>query len=464
MADIALISPGVNDAPEGYSVPGAQEIILKSITATYDGTAAAGPFIPTLQILAPNGAVLAACPTSTALVAGASADVSWFPRGSVGTGGGGGGGIQFNTDNEGGYLDITTNNADPDHFGIKLQDEEDNDVLIDTDARLLLNTEQNGNVVMGTAAHGAGGGGSVLIGVQTGQSLSVLDNTDSPIFEVDAPAAVTAFAPLKVDGPTGATAATRFGGGTLSGAPTSGSWLTGDFVSDHSGKMWVCTAGGSPGTWADVGASGGGTITDITSTDSSVTVTGPTGPTADLAVADSPAVGGVTITGTPAVGDVPIASGGTAAVWGVPPSATGVAFDTNNVGGYLDVEGNSAGPDTYTIHLKDSGGGGINLEDTVGSASLLIESGSVSIVTGNGSSFAVTGHLGAELFAANDDGSATIVAGTKLALYNPSSPVAQPAAIPAPTGGAVVDTQARAAIALILSALGAAAGGIGVTA
>lgn len=79
MADVPLVAGGAVDAPLGYVVPGAQEIIPKSITASFDGTSAAGPFIPTLQILAPNGAVLAACPVSTSVAAGASADVSWFP-------------------------------------------------------------------------------------------------------------------------------------------------------------------------------------------------------------------------------------------------------------------------------------------------------------------------------------------------------------------------------------------------
>lgn len=87
MADIALLASQADDAPLGYQVPGAQEIILKSITASFDGTGAAGTFVPTLQILAPNGAVLAACPVSTQVAAGASADVSWFPRGGLNTSG-----------------------------------------------------------------------------------------------------------------------------------------------------------------------------------------------------------------------------------------------------------------------------------------------------------------------------------------------------------------------------------------
>jgi hypothetical protein len=52
-----------------------------------------------------------------------------------------------------------------------------------------------------------------------------------------------------VSGLTGATAAVRYVGATTSGAPGSGTFLTGDFVVDQTAVVWVCTAGGSPGTW-----------------------------------------------------------------------------------------------------------------------------------------------------------------------------------------------------------------------
>ncbi len=53
--------------------------------------------------------------------------------------------------------------------------------------------------------------------------------------------------------------------------------------------------------------------------------------------------------------------------------------------------------------------------------------------------------------------------GGQVGLYD-AVPVAQPAAIAPPSGGTTVDSQARAAISAILAALGAAAGGIGITA
>lgn len=83
MADVALVAGGAVEAPLTYVVPGAQEIIIKSIIASFDGSGAGGDYVPTLQILAPNGMILASCPVATAVVAGASADVSWFPRGGL---------------------------------------------------------------------------------------------------------------------------------------------------------------------------------------------------------------------------------------------------------------------------------------------------------------------------------------------------------------------------------------------
>lgn len=97
-------------------------------------------------------------------------------------------------------------------------------------------------------------------------------------------------------GLTGATAPSRWVGGTASGAPASGTFGAGDFVVDTSGDVWVCTAAGSPGTWK--GLSG-----------------------------NASAIDGVTVTGTPVAGNVITATSATAADWQTP--AAGVTLDTN---------------------------------------------------------------------------------------------------------------------------------------
>lgn len=55
-------------------------------------------------------------------------------------------------------------------------------------------------------------------------------------------------------GLTGATAASRYVGATASGAPASGTFVVGDFAVDQTGKLWVCTSAGTPGTWTSVDA------------------------------------------------------------------------------------------------------------------------------------------------------------------------------------------------------------------
>lgn len=36
------------------------------------------------------------------------------------------------------------------------------------------------------------------------------------------------------------------------GAPTTGTWFTGNMVLDSSNVLWVCKVGGIPGTWVSV--------------------------------------------------------------------------------------------------------------------------------------------------------------------------------------------------------------------
>lgn len=56
-------------------------------------------------------------------------------------------------------------------------------------------------------------------------------------------------------GLSGATSASRFVGGTNSGAPTSGTFAIGDMAVARNGSIWICTAAGSPGTWVEITAS-----------------------------------------------------------------------------------------------------------------------------------------------------------------------------------------------------------------
>src|SRR5690348_16161259 len=79
MADQTIRAPAVQSTPAGYQVPPAQEIVVKSVRALVDGTAAAAAYLPTLQLIAPDGSVVWESPTDATVAAGGSADVSWFP-------------------------------------------------------------------------------------------------------------------------------------------------------------------------------------------------------------------------------------------------------------------------------------------------------------------------------------------------------------------------------------------------
>ncbi len=135
---------------------------------------------------------------------------------------GGGSGIRFNTDNEGGWLDVTANDLDGTGlYGIHLFDHSDGTFFIESENDILL---QGG----------------------TGQSIRI-DGTDGGVV-------VNTF--LDVTGATGATAESRYMGATASGSPASGTFEKGDYVIDQTGAIWICTTAGSPGTWAQVGAGG----------------------------------------------------------------------------------------------------------------------------------------------------------------------------------------------------------------
>lgn len=80
MGDVVISASAVVAAGEGYTVPDSQEIFVKAVRASFDGTSAAGSYVPTLQIVTDAGIVVAECPAGGTLAAGVSADVSWFPR------------------------------------------------------------------------------------------------------------------------------------------------------------------------------------------------------------------------------------------------------------------------------------------------------------------------------------------------------------------------------------------------
>jgi len=81
---------------------------------------------------------------------------------------------------------------------------------------------------------------------QPAGGVTAADATDAEVAAAIAAAlAAGPFAPTT----TGATAATRYRGGTATAAPTTGTFLAGDWVTILTGGFALCTVAGTPGTW-----------------------------------------------------------------------------------------------------------------------------------------------------------------------------------------------------------------------
>ena len=80
MASEPVRSTSIVTAPKDYTIPGAQQIRPLSIRASFDGSGAAGAWLPAVQILDNNGNVLSThADPNVSVAAGGSADVTWFP-------------------------------------------------------------------------------------------------------------------------------------------------------------------------------------------------------------------------------------------------------------------------------------------------------------------------------------------------------------------------------------------------
>lgn len=76
-------------------------------------------------------------------------------------------------------------------------------------------------------------------------------------------------------GLTGATTPARFVGGTVAGAPSTGTFAAGDFVSSQDGKIYICVSAGSPGVW--IAVSGGTDLVQVASGAGNVRIPGLSG-------------------------------------------------------------------------------------------------------------------------------------------------------------------------------------------
>ena len=121
-------------APYTYEVPASLEVQPYTSTATFDGTDAGGNFVPVLSLYSQTGALLASVfPVGVVMAPGDVAEVTWLPPfGSAPSAAPSGSGIQFDTDNEGGWLDVTTNDKDGGGQGMDLKDTSGGGIIIQT--------------------------------------------------------------------------------------------------------------------------------------------------------------------------------------------------------------------------------------------------------------------------------------------------------------------------------------------
>jgi len=78
--DAQIHPTGVEPTPARYLVPQSAELLLKGVFAKFDGSGAAGDFQPLLRIISDAGSTSIEAVSDTTVAAGASADVTWFPR------------------------------------------------------------------------------------------------------------------------------------------------------------------------------------------------------------------------------------------------------------------------------------------------------------------------------------------------------------------------------------------------
>jgi hypothetical protein len=117
---------GTFPAPYTFDVPASLEVRPDTATAKFDGTNASGPFLACLTMVGSDGERLGRWFNPTILQPGDKAEVTYTPPfGSAATSAApGGSGWQFDTDNEGGWGRVTSNNFDPanGNFGLNFTD------------------------------------------------------------------------------------------------------------------------------------------------------------------------------------------------------------------------------------------------------------------------------------------------------------------------------------------------------
>ena len=127
-----------------------------------------------------------------------------------------------------------------------------------TNYEIVLATALSSTTLTVTRAVEAYNGVTTAFAFASGSTINVVPTVASVVGLIEGQPYLTA------TGVGNATTATRYVGGTANGAPTSGTFSVGDFIIDQTGKIWVCTTAGTPGTWQPVGGGSVGTVGSVT--------------------------------------------------------------------------------------------------------------------------------------------------------------------------------------------------------
>jgi len=251
-------------------------------------------------------------------------------------------------------------------------------------------------------------------------------------------------------------------------------------IDDHSaGGINILGLGAGPITLDTSGGTGGITLTtqgNLHLTDTSaggITIT-----EAGAGVITVNGAGGVTIEDGSAAGLI-IQETGAGAIHVTATGAGGVLIEDAGAG--IELHADAASHGIVIRNDRVAGGSGTFVQDASDAGiSLIASAGPVNIAgvatqiadtsptgilieeLGTGS-IRINGSNGGIAILANGNPVRLGQATDSIGFYG-AAPVARPGAIGAPAGGAVIDVQARTAIVSILNAIGAAAGGIGITA
>lgn len=168
---VQITGLGSDPAPQDYVVKDSQTIELRAVTATFDGSSAGQTFQPCVQIITDSGHVLAAVPAAVSQD-GDVVEITFAPFLRAATSGPGGSGIQFDTDNQGGALQIETTNSGFSAHGFVLVDDSTSGMQIKEVNNGVLFIENSGNG--GTQLHNDGDG--ALSVRQTGLGGLAIEN------------------------------------------------------------------------------------------------------------------------------------------------------------------------------------------------------------------------------------------------------------------------------------------------